>query len=273
MLDKLEWRDDRVLFNGVTFLLEGVADRNTPRDGLSFWLHKDRGLLDAYGRFFADYADLKPKRCLELGMWKGGSAVLWAEVLRPSKYVGIDLLDAEGVPSLRQYLQERGMGERIRTYWRTDQADAERLREIVEVEFDGPIDLIIDDASHAYGPTRKSFETLFPYLGPGGAYVIEDWTWHFSPEMREHFPADEPGLFKLLSDLALLMVIAPDLVPRVDVRRPFFIVQRGDLPLSEARSTLESFMTTDFSPMRETPLTHLRRLRRRAARLVRGPRP
>ena len=38
-----------------------------------------------------------------------------------------------------------------------------------------PLDLVIDDASHLYGPTMASFEVLFPRLRPGGLYVIEDW--------------------------------------------------------------------------------------------------
>ena len=43
-------------------------------------------------------------------------------------------------------------------------------------EFGGePLDLVIDDASHVLGPTRSSFESLFPHLRPGGTYLIEDW--------------------------------------------------------------------------------------------------
>lgn len=35
-------------------------------------------------------------------------------------------------------------------------------------------DLVIDDASHQSGPTIDSFEVLWPFLNPGGAYIIED---------------------------------------------------------------------------------------------------
>jgi predicted methyltransferase len=35
------------------------------------------------------------------------------------------------------------------------------------------LDLVVDDTSHL-GPTRASFNTLFPRLRPGGVYVIED---------------------------------------------------------------------------------------------------
>jgi hypothetical protein len=38
-------------------------------------------------------------------------------------------------------------------------------------------DLVIDDAAHVYGQTKRSFECLFPTLAPGGLYIIEDWAW------------------------------------------------------------------------------------------------
>ena len=70
----------------------------------------------------------------------------------------------------------RDLGAVVRPYYGVDQADGDRLREIVAAEFRGePIDLVVDDASHRYGATLASFETLFPLMRPGGLYVIEDW--------------------------------------------------------------------------------------------------
>lgn len=40
----------------------------------------------------------------------------------------------------------------------------------------GKFDLIVDDASHDGGLTRKSFDLLWPLVRDGGYYVIEDWT-------------------------------------------------------------------------------------------------
>jgi hypothetical protein len=36
------------------------------------------------------------------------------------------------------------------------------------------LDLVLDDCSHLYEPTRASFNEPFPRLRPRGAYVIED---------------------------------------------------------------------------------------------------
>jgi hypothetical protein len=38
----------------------------------------------------------------------------------------------------------------------------------------GPFDIIIDDASHAAGPTETSFKCLWEHLKNGGLYCIED---------------------------------------------------------------------------------------------------
>jgi hypothetical protein len=80
-----------------------------------------------------------------------------------------------------KFVATNGGASRIATYWGVDQGDAATLRSIVDKEFSGPLDLVIDDASHLYAPTKASFETLFPLLRPGGLYIIEDWAWAHWP--------------------------------------------------------------------------------------------
>ena len=58
----------------------------------------------------------------------------------------------------------------------TDLADRPKMKSILDEEFpDRNIDLVIDDASHVYQETRSSFNSIFPYLKPGGIYIVEDW--------------------------------------------------------------------------------------------------
>jgi len=38
----------------------------------------------------------------------------------------------------------------------------------------GPFDIIIDDGSHVNEHVKTSFRSLFPYVRPGGLYVVED---------------------------------------------------------------------------------------------------
>jgi hypothetical protein len=48
-------------------------------------------------------------------------------------------------------------------------------------------DVIIDDASHASYHQQLAFRTLFPKLGPGGLYIIEDLHWQ-SPAFESTLP-------------------------------------------------------------------------------------
>jgi hypothetical protein len=94
----------------------------------------------------------------------------------------VDWLEQEDPPLLRRYMEKRDVGGRLKTYWGIDQSDVGTLSNIALAEFDGAIDLVIDDASHQFGPTQASFTCLFPRLRPGGLYVIEDWNWEINPD-------------------------------------------------------------------------------------------
>ena len=61
-----------------------------------------------------------------------------------------------------------------------DMPDAwpQALLGIVEQEFGGALDMVMDDASHIYEPTLASFQILFTLLPEGGLYIIEDWAWN-----------------------------------------------------------------------------------------------
>jgi hypothetical protein len=267
----LVWAEDRVTLNGLTFLLAGRARGEPKPEDEHFWLYKDRTLLDEYDRLFADYPGLRVRNLLELGLWEGGSSALWMEVLRPEKYVGLDLVRREDGLAMLRYVGDRGLSDRLRTYWGTDQADGERLLQIVAAEFAAPLDLVIDDASHAYGPTRASFTTLFPLLREGGLYVVEDWPWQFVPSFRADFAPSEPGLLPLINDLSVLLIAVARLIRRVDVRRAFFVVERGPLPEAEARRLIaERWPAAPTGPGGEALNIKARRLKRHLGRLLRG---
>lgn len=184
-LRNLAWEQDRLIVNDTVFRLEHSRDDSWDLGERCFTLYKTRYLMDQYAAFFAARPEFRPLRVLELGMWDWGSGAFWLECLEPEKYVGIDWFRKDRTEYLEQYLTRRGCAERFRAYWETDQSDAQALRRIVEKEFGGQVDLIIDDASHMYELTRRSFESLLPHLRPGGYYIIEDWAW-------SHWPTFEP---------------------------------------------------------------------------------
>lgn len=179
-----------MLLDGLVFRLEHHKDDSWELGDECFRFYKVKPLVDQYEAFWSLRQAFAPENLFELGIWDGGSVALWSEVLRPRRHVAIDRADREDSSYFRRYKESHGRQESISTYWRTDQADKGRLRELADTQFDGPLDLVIDDCSHLYGPTRSSFEALFPFLRPGGLYVIEDWAWSHWDEF--HAPGHRP---------------------------------------------------------------------------------
>jgi hypothetical protein len=117
-------------------------------------------------------------------MYQGGSIVLWREALG-CRVIGIDLsAPPKSAQLLQRYVRDSRSESEVHCFWRTNQTDAEALHEIVRRHAQGTLDIVIDDASHLYTPTRRSFEILFPMLRPGGVYVIEDWTAGERPDFQ-----------------------------------------------------------------------------------------
>lgn len=231
--DRLIWTDHTIQVGGVMFDLQPLgAPRQRPKPG-RFVLYKDRPLIDSYQRLWP--AAFAPERVFEIGLWTGGSAVFWMELLQPDVLVGIDLAKPEDIgeghlEALAAYSADSRYKGRFIIEWNTDQADSARLNEVAVRSCDGWLDLVIDDGSHLYGPTKSSFATLFPLLRHGGWYVIEDWPW----ALVDTFPAQAPLLAHgppPLSDLVLELVElsgrAPDIVSTVRTSGWVVAIQRG----------------------------------------------
>jgi predicted O-methyltransferase YrrM len=165
---ELTWHgDDRFEVDGVSFVSshgESTAE--------AFCIRKPRPLIETT---LALLDRVRPERIVEVGIASGGSAALIALAARPRKLVAIER-DVTPVRALADLIAARSLP--VSTHYGVDQGDAERVAAIVAADFGrDPIDLVIDDASHLFEPTRTTFETLFPRLRPGGVYVIEDWNW------------------------------------------------------------------------------------------------
>lgn len=235
VFDRLVWQGDRMLLDELVFRLEHYqsADWN---GGDHFRFFKIKELIDQYASFFSRRGDFRPEGVLELGIFDGGSTAFWYELFRPQKHIALDIQDRVDSSYFRHYVESRGLGERIKTFWKTNQADKIRLRSIVETEFEGPLDLVIDDASHFYRQTRASFEALFPLLMPGGLYIIEDWAWGHWPEF---FPPDHPWagqepLTPLVVELVEAAGTSTELIHSVVVFQGFVVVERGPQQLDKA---------------------------------------
>jgi predicted O-methyltransferase YrrM len=146
-----------------------------------FAIYKSREQVEALVHLVAGF---QGSRIVELGIYEGGSTALLAQLARPERLVAVDIMP-EPVRNLERFVVSHSLRDRVRPHYGVDQADGQRLGNIMAAEFSGdPIDLVIDDASHLLAPTRASFEVLLPSLRTGGLFVIEDWSW-------EHTIADK----------------------------------------------------------------------------------
>lgn len=261
MFERLEWQDDHFMIDELVFYLKRPDHLAADRDRDWFVLDKPTRLLDQYRALWPRISANAIQNLLELGIYDGGSIVFWFELLAPVKYVALDLAPWGDIDYFRRYLESRNLGSRIKTYWQTDQGDREGLRTICQDEFDGPLDLVVDDASHLYAPTRASFETLFPLLRPGGLFIIEDWSWGCWPNLPKlsHPDGTElPQLVHQLTDAAgsmqrflkqgvpgesHLWALQP-LIASVTVYPDIVVVERGPAEASEVVDfDLESYIT------------------------------
>lgn len=163
--------------DGKPFEIEGiefVPHWARPSRPGSLTLLKAERMVEPYRRLFAAHP---APNVVELGISQGGSVALLALLARPRKLVALELSPTR-IDALDVTLAQHGLAEVVRPVYGIDQGDRAAVRAIVDREFGTePLDIVIDDASHLFGPTLASFELLFPRLRPGGLYVIEDWTW------------------------------------------------------------------------------------------------
>jgi predicted O-methyltransferase YrrM len=215
---------------------------------------------------------------VELGIAEGGSTALLALLAEPAKCIVVDREPRE-LPALREFVENHGLSDVVRAYYGVDQADRDRLTEIVDTELaGGRLDVVIDDCSHRLLETRVSFEALFPHLRPGGLYLIEDW--NHDHLMREAFiavatdpenphhertlrdlrealadPRERPRpqpLSRLAVELMLARAALGDAIESVTVDEFWITVRRGTAELDAETFRLDQLVRDDFGYLSTT---------------------
>ena len=198
-------------------------------------------LLMKAKNFLGHYTSLDPEECrkvLELGVYQGGSFVFLDQLLKPDRISALEL-SSTPVPALDKYVSDNG--DRACLYYGTSQDDVGKLREIVSRDFDGQLDLVVDDASHFYEQTKTSFMTLFPLVRPGGMYIIEDWCWSFQDDFQDPthdwYPVASPAnlVIDLMEDMTRSGLILDVLVTRELLKIRRSNVAEGQLMATQAR--------------------------------------
>ena len=169
-MHNLDYFADKLVRVGDDTFRFGVPPQPTPDDRTPP-VFKSRILLDQLAQVVHR---LEPTHIDEFGIYRGGSVALLAAMAEPRKQVAFELTPEREAP-LDDFLRERQLDETVVAEYGVDQGSPDVIR-ILDREFgDSAIDLVIDDASHLYGPSRRSLEMVFPRVRPGGVYIIEDW--------------------------------------------------------------------------------------------------
>lgn len=229
------WSDETTLVvDGVEFVA-----RTTQRfdsEPTRFCLVKRPPLVRRYLQLFAE---LRPTAMVELGIYQGGSTALTALVAEPDVLVAVEL-NPDRVGALDTLLTGRGVSEKVHLAYGVDQADSATITGVLEAAgVHGPVlDLVIDDASHLVDETRSSFDLLFPYLRPGGKYIIEDWSWaHIG--FGSHL-LDEQPLTRVVFELTMALPSNPGLMSSIEIDRDWAVITRGDSDIDPAGFTLST---------------------------------
>ena len=261
----LAWVDETTLQAAGTTFAAVFDERSHDLDSTPdrFVLMKSPAMIEWYASRFAPRP---PRTVLEVGIFKGGSVAFFEELWHPQRLVAVDIVAAP-IPALTEYVRRIHGAERVRAVYGVDQSDRQAMLRAVDEHFSGePIDLIVDDGCHYLHETRALFSTTFPYLRPGGTYIIEDWAWaHWPGSWQEDGGPwrDRPALTSIALELAMLSASRGDLVESIEVSSAFIVVHRGesaavpaDFELSSGYLTAgRTFLEDGFPPPSRTGTT------------------
>ena len=236
IMREMHWENDNLLrVDDVTFLVEYGQNlyATSSLEENKFVLGKARPQLEILERLAYD----KPvRRICDLGIYKGGSVVFYHKVFDPEKIIAFEL-KKEPVEQLDAYIRKNGLEQAIRVFYGVDQSDPEAVQRILQTEMSGQhFDMVVDDASHLLNQTRASFNMIFPYLAPGGYYIIEDWGWaHWNNEEWQKdggvWP-NEPPLSNLIFELTMLLASRADLIESIFLLPAYAVIKKGKWPRS-----------------------------------------
>ncbi len=118
------------------------------------------GYLDFYERFLGELRE-RPVTLLEIGVLEGQSLRMWRDYFRNGRVIGVDI-----DPTVRRHA-----GERIAI----EIADQSNVADLVRLGVrHGPFDVVIDDGSHIWEHQITALRYLFPFVKPGGFFIVED---------------------------------------------------------------------------------------------------
>ena len=160
---------------------------------------KEDAYLEFYDDLFSNLYEL-PLNILEVGVYKGGSLLMFAHYFENARLMGIDITPPD--QKLYDEIRDSDLKDRV-SVGLGSQDDLDFLEETITSWFRGEcLDIVFDDASHLYEQTRSTFDYIFHHqLGSGGMYIIEDWGAGYWPKWPDGNPDGMHGLPRLVKEL------------------------------------------------------------------------
>jgi cephalosporin hydroxylase len=153
------------------------------------WHHD---FLGFYERFLDEMRQSEVS-VMEIGVLHGQSVAMWAEYFANGRVVGLDIN-----PGAKQHETDR---VRIEIVDQSKPADLVRA-----AATHGPFDLIVDDGSHIWDHQIVTLRTVFPFVKPGGYYILEDIDTSYGLHIPNFKGRGEISAAKYLQRIADFMV-------------------------------------------------------------------
>ncbi len=132
---------------------------------------RDHNYLDKYEFFLHPWCD-KEFNFLELGIFRGGSAMMWEKYFSKAMIYCVDInpqCSQFETKRIKPIIMDLGI-----------ESEVKKLRDIKP-------EIILDDASHFWNHQILALFTLFDILPSGGVYIVEDLETSVNQEMFPNF--------------------------------------------------------------------------------------
>lgn len=177
------------------------------------------------------------RNVLNFGFHRGGCVLFFASAFEQvEKVVGIDITEYD--PAIIKVINDHELSDKIKLHFSTSQ-DSSNVVDIIIDDLNEMPDLIIDDCSHEYELTKRSFELTFPLLKPGGRYIIEDWCWSHQPACQPEgsWNGGKPGLSNLIFEIVALLgsqrYTHPGWIKSINFpNNAMCVIEKGDLEIT-----------------------------------------
>jgi len=211
-------------FCGESFFCDMSWGTRKESESSLFTIVKNEQYFDTYIKLL----NIQVKSLVEVGFLNGGSSVFFDLMYSPESFTAIDRRKDKIIP-VHHYIERKKRNENFRLLYGFDQGDTESLIEMVQKYHGGGIDMVIDDASHQYELTKKTFSVLFPHMRPGGTYVIEDHGWAHDRRYQDldHVWSNRPALTNFIFELTMLNSSRSDIVSSIYINSGMCLIKKG----------------------------------------------